>query len=86
MSWHTIEGTENLDIGLLLQENQKITLIWTCPRCSEPQTKTVSINELFDNEFSCQNVDVCGEDQSSFELKLGVSGSYNGLSGKSLSR
>ncbi len=84
MSWNTVEKTEELDIDILL--HQKMTLVWTCPRCDERQTKLISISELFDKEFSCQNVDVCGEDESSFELKLSVSGSYNGLSGKSLSR
>lgn len=84
MSWNIVERTEELDIDILL--HQKMTLVWTCPRCDERQTKLIAISELFDKEFYCQNVDVCGEDEASFNLSLEISGSYKGLTDKPLAR
>lgn len=57
-----------------------LALVWTCPRCGYRQTVVLNADELFSfQKVSCQNVNVCGEGQSYFELVLSIEGSYKGL-------
>lgn len=83
MSWNPIDIT---DLDLHLVDNK---ISWTCPRCGHRQTffadHEVINSLLYGLSIKCQNIDVCGEDQSYFELRLTVDyGGYKGLNDQPL--
>lgn len=83
MSWNPIDIAD-LDLGFI---DNKIR--WTCPRCGHRQhflqTTRLFTCLLYGLPIKCQNIGVCGDGQSHFELKLTIDGGvYKGLNDRPL--
>ncbi len=82
MSWNEIDNKN--DINLMIGIDGQ--LLWTCPRCMATQSFLLNIENLaFCNpEIKCKNTDICGDEQSVFELSIEINGRYKGLDDRPL--
>lgn len=86
MNWNSIRGVEAIKLSFCLEEGQKVTMIWICPRCNKSQIKVLNLDEMFDIELYCENTSICGEKQVYFELNITLVGYEKGLNDKPLNK